>query len=173
MQVCTSLSLLEMCFGPSVRYIFHFSKWAQITSFKEVGSQYPEFMGVQVQPLHFYKVSLRFFIADPCVIRCHLMSAEIWSMSALCTLSAVTGRKYLGINSQRSQRRRSSFIFDFLHGFHKTRLYIIKWCTLLGDFIQIHFGWIKWPEVWFHIHTQRHTHTHFIFNHFSSVLLTF
>lgn len=63
-----------MCFGPLVRYTFHFSKWTQLppvsarlasyfspSEAAKCGSRYPEFIGVQVQPLHLYKVSLQFY----------------------------------------------------------------------------------------------------------------
>ena len=39
------------------------------------------------------------FIADPCVIRCHLMSSETRELYAVCTLSPVSGGKRLGIIS--------------------------------------------------------------------------
>lgn len=74
--------------------------------------------------------SVSSFIADPCVIRCHLMSAEIWDLSSLCTLSAKAGRKCLGINPQGSQRCRYC-IFFIAFFFNKSRhhqvMHIAQW----------------------------------------------
>lgn len=98
-----------MCFGALVSYTFHF-KWAQfsgrLTSYctaseavKPVGLNTQNSLGCR-HSLCTSTKSVSSFIADPCVIRCHLYGVhqQRFEICVLCTLSAVTGRKNLGIN---------------------------------------------------------------------------
>lgn len=96
------------------------------------------------------------------------MSAEIWDLSSLCTLSAKAGRKCLGINPQGSQRCRYCiffiaffiYLFFFNRSRHHQVMHIAQWfhtktllrghwgvisytCSLPHK--QMHFLILTWP----------------------------
>lgn len=165
-----------MCFGPLVRYTFHFSKWTQLppvsarlasyfspSEAAKCGSRYPEFIGVQVQPLHLYKVSLQFYCWSLRHQVSPYVSRDLRFVCSVYTFSSdwwkISWNKVSEITEAPFQLFWVFFVARFSQdqAIHHEMMHIAWWFHTLDESVGLRCDFT-------YTLTGAHTHTHFLFN---------